>query len=86
MILLHDLSWHSAKAKVGISGCGLKRAWNKAASSQPKNRKYQRPALGEPAVGGKAHLEMPWVEPDIGSWESDSCPVPTSLDVLSFLI
>lgn len=26
MILLCDLSWHDAKAKIGISGCGLNRA------------------------------------------------------------
>lgn len=36
MILLRDLSWHDAKAKVEISGCGLKRAWAKATLSKPR--------------------------------------------------
>lgn len=63
MILLRDLSWHGAKAVIG-----LKRVWAKATLAKPNTYgKFQKPELGGPAAGGRTHLEEPWVELDIGS-------------------
>lgn len=58
------------RAKVWISGHRLKRTWANATFPKPKKHgKFQRPALGEPTVGGRERLKGPRVEPKIGSWK-----------------
>lgn len=63
MIFLGDLSWHGEKAMIG-----LRRVWAKATFSKPNTYgKFQRLELGGPTVGGRVHVEEPWVELDVGS-------------------
>lgn len=59
--MLCDLSWHKAKVKVGISGCGLSRAWGQGNFLQANKARHisKTSPPGEPAVGGKSHAELP---------------------------